>query len=171
MLSHSWSSCEQVGPQPCQSSPNLRDLERFSSPLSCTEQVLPPVSHSRQLTCCPAFSSLPTAWILSTPEPSTSCLSFTLYNREGNPSPVDIIFSPGIYWRTRKAVTNSALHEKQEEKNQKADKTIEHTGQRTGPPQAHRPPDLQSLLYLTHIQPYKFQAGSSRALPVTQSSM
>lgn len=116
MPSHSWSSCEQVGPQPCQSSPNLRELERFSSPLSCTEQVLPPVSHSRQLTCCPAFSNLPTAWILSTLEPSASCLSFTPYNREGNPSPVDIIFSPGIYWRTRKPVTKSAVHEKQEEK-------------------------------------------------------
>lgn len=29
----------------------------------------------------------------------------TLYNREGNPSPVDIIFSPDIYLRARKPVT------------------------------------------------------------------
>lgn len=40
----------------------------------------------------------------------------TLYNREGNPSPVDLISSPGIYLRARKPVTVSGVHEKQPEK-------------------------------------------------------
>lgn len=141
--SQSWSSCEQeVGLQPCQSFSQLERSWEVLFPTVCIEQALILTSHSNlmyKVSCLAALlsqtSQLHGFFSLCSLPPI-----LTLYNREGNPLPVDIIFSPGIYLRARKPVTTSGVHEKQQEKIRKQT-TIEHAGQRTGPPQAYRPPE------------------------------